>query len=325
MKNLKFILPAIGFFVLMIASCRKDIIRIEPETPFNPFDTIDYSDGILDDVPIDSASFLGLHTYILSKTCAVPSCHDGSFEPDFRTVQSAYNTLLYAPVIKNNEDGTFTYRVIPGDTAMSWLHERITTDDEILGRMPLYDTLYPEEREKITEWILNGAPDVFGQTPTLADFQPITYGFIVYETDTMGIRYDTLRADFFSPVQIPIGATVEFWFGIYDTDEYGVFQFPSFFQQNTINISQDIFMNTGITTRNFELEPDFYPYYGPAYYDPAIPVAYWHHFTIDTDDYEPNKIYFMRANIQDNAHDFVTEIPDDSQLYIMGYFSFIIQ
>lgn len=325
MKNLKFILTFTAFVTLLIVSCKKDIIRIEPDAPFNPYDTIDYSDGALDDLAIDSASFLGLHTYIFSKSCAVGGCHDGSFEPDFRTVQSAYNTLLYAPVIKNDDDGTYTYRVVPGDTAFSWLHERITTDDEILGRMPLYDTLYPEEREKITEWILNGAPDVFGQTPTLADFQPTTYGFIVYDTDTNGMRYDTLRADFASPVQIPIGTTAQFWFGIYDIDEYGVGQFPSSFQQNTIKISQDLFMNTGITELEFELTPDFYPYYGPVYYDPAIPVPYWHYFTINTADFEPNKVYFMRANIQDNAHDFVTEIPDYSQLYVMGYFSFIIQ
>lgn len=325
MKQLKLILPAAAFLVTMIISCRKDIVRIEPDIPFNPFDTIDYSDGILDDVPIDSASFLGLHTYIFSKTCAVPGCHDGSFEPDFRTVQSAYNTLLFAPVIKNNDAGTFTYRVVPGDTALSWLHERITTEDEILGRMPLYDTLYPNERAAITEWILNGAPDVFGQSPTLADFQPVTYGFIAYQNDTNGIRLDTLRADFFSPVQIPVGSNVEFWFGIYDTDENLEFQFPSTFQQNSIRISQDMFMNTGITELEFELEPNFFPYYGPTYYDPAVDIAYWHHFTINADDYETGKLYFMRAYIQDNAHDFATEIPDDSQLYIMGYFSFIIQ
>lgn len=325
MKKLNFIIPTIAFFIVIIISCKKEIIRIEPEIPFNPFDTIDYSDGTLDDIPIDSTSFLGLHTYIFSKTCAVPGCHDGTFEPDFRTVQSAYNTLLYAPVIKNNDEGTFTYRVIPGDTAMSWLHERITTEDEILGRMPLYDTLYPEERAAITQWILNGAPDVFGQSPTLADFQPTTYGYIAYLNDTTGMRIDTTRNDFASPVEIPLGATVEFWYGIYDTDENGVYQMPSTLVQNKIRISQDMFMNTGYTELEFELEPNFAPFYGPVFYDETVEVTYWHHFTINADDFEPGKLYFMRAYIQDNAHDFMTEIPDNSQLYIIGYFSFVIQ
>lgn len=325
MKHLKILIPIASVLAMIIISCQKEITRIEPEIPFNPFDTIDYSDGILDDVPVDSASFLGLHKYIFSKTCAVPGCHDGTFEPDFRTVQSAYNTLLYAPVIKNDAAGTFTYRVIPGDTALSWLHERITTEDEVLGRMPLYDTLYPEEREKITQWILNGAPDVFNQAPTLADYQPVTYGFIAYENDTNGMRLDTIRADFFSPVQVPANSNVEFWFGFYDTDENGVYQMPSSLEENIIRVSQDMFMNTGYTEYTFELEPNFEPFYGPTYYDPLVEVTYWHHFTIDTDDFEPGKVYFMRAYIQDNAHDFLTEIPDDSQLYIMGYFSFVVE
>lgn len=69
--------------------------------------------------------------------------------------------------------------------------------------MPLYDTLYPNERQIIIDWILDGAKDVFGQSPTLADFQPTTYGFIAYQNDTDGIRLDTIRADFVSPVQLP--------------------------------------------------------------------------------------------------------------------------
>jgi hypothetical protein len=324
MKQYKYIFPVAAIIAILVVSCRKEIIRNEPDAPFNPYDTVDYSNGAIDDVEIDSASFLGLHTYIFSKTCAVPGCHDGSFEPDFRTVQSAYNTLLFAPVIKNDDDGTFTYRVIPGDTALSWLHERITTDDEILGRMPLYDTLYPQEREKITQWILNGAPDVFGQVPEQADFQPTTYGYVVYENDTTGMRLDTNRNDFLSPVEIPIGSTAEFWFGFYDTDENGVYQLPSTLVQNKIRISQDMFMDDYVEYE-FELEPNYDPFYGPTYYDPAVEITYWHHFTINADAFEPNKVYFMRAYIQDNAHDFLTEIPDNSQLYVMGYFSFIIQ
>ena len=311
--------------VVFINSCKKEIIRIEPDPPFNPFDTIDYSDGVLDDIPIDSNSFLGLHKYIFSQTCAVPGCHDGSFEPDFRTVQSAYNTLVYAPVIKNDADGTFSWRVVPGDTAFSWLYERITTEDEILGRMPLYDTLYPNERQIIIDWILDGAKDVFGQSPTLADFQPTTYGFIAYQNDTDGIRLDTIRADFVSPVQLPASSNVEFWVGIYDTDENLVFQNPSSYVSSSIKISQDGLFNTGVTEIDFEVEPNFFPYYGPSYYDPLYILPYWHHFTINTSDFESGKLYFLRINVQDNSHDYITEIPDDSQFYIMTYFSFVIE
>ena len=325
MKNTVKIFLFFFAIVVIINSCKKEIIRLEPELPFNPFDTIDYSDGVLDDIPIDSNSFLGLHKYIFSQTCALPGCHDGSFEPDFRTVQSAYNTLVYAPVIKNDADGTYSWRVVPGDTAFSWLYERITTDDEILGRMPLYDTLYPNERQIIIDWILDGAKDVFGQSPTLADFQPTTYGFIAYENDTDGVRLDTIRADFVSPVQLPESTSVEFWFGIYDTDENLVLQFPSGYESSSIKISQDGLFNTGVTEIEFETESDFFPYYGPSYYDPLYILPYWHHFSINTADFESGKLYFMRINVQDNSHDYITEIPDNSQFYIMTYFSFIIE
>ena len=176
--------------LLVAVSCKKEVVRNEPDLPFNPFDTLTFSEEVLETIEIDSSSFLGLHTYILKPTCAVPGCHDGNFEPDFRTIQSSYNTLLYAPVVKNDLAGTFTYRVVPGDTALSWLHERITTDDEILGRMPLYDTLYQHELAKITQWILDGAPDVMGISPILPNYQPVTYGFLAYENDTSGIRLD---------------------------------------------------------------------------------------------------------------------------------------
>ncbi len=307
-----------------LQACDKNITRIEPDLPDNPFDNDGGGEGP-DPSLIDSASFLGLHTFIFSKTCAVPGCHDGTFEPDFRTVQSAYNTLVYAPVIKNDAEGTFTYRVEPGDTALSWLHERITTDDPVLGRMPLYDTLYPEEREKITQWILEGAKDVFGNSPMLPDLQPTTYGYICYVNDTTGERLDTNRADFIQPVILPQNSTVEFWFGLYDPDENGELLPPSGMEEQYVRISTDYYCQTDYTQLDFQLMPDFFPYYGPVYYDTDIPVPYWHHFTINTEDYTTGQLYFMRAFLKDTEHDFITEIPDDSQLYIQYYFTFRIE
>lgn len=310
--------------LMTIQSCEKEVIRLEPELPENPFDQDDGGGGV-DPVVVDSSSFLGLHKYIFSTTCAVPGCHDGSFEPDFRTVHSAYNTLVYAPVIKNDAEGSFTFRVVPGDTSLSWLYERIITDDPVLGRMPLYDTLYPEEREKIAEWILDGAPDVFGNSPMLPDYQPTTYGFVAYVNDTNGVRLDTNRADFIQPVILPQNSVVEFWFGLYDIDELGVFQLPSSMEEEYVRISGDYYFMTDYTEIPFELMPDLTPYYGPSYYDAAVMLPYWHRFTIDTDDYETGKLYFMRAYVKDPAQAVITEIPDDSQLYIQYYFTFRIE
>lgn len=312
--------------LLVAVSCKKEVVRNEPDLPFNPFDTLTFSEEVLETIEIDSSSFLGLHTYILKPTCAVPGCHDGNFEPDFRTIQSSYNTLLYAPVVKNDLAGTFTYRVVPGDTALSWLHERITTDDEILGRMPLYDTLYPHERAKITQWILDGAPDVMGISPILPNYQPVTYGFLAYENDTSGIRLDENRADLMSPIALPPDTEVEIWFGVYDTDEFGTFM-PSYnLTYNKARISKEPFFFSDPVEYDMEVEPAATPFMGPLYWDPLIPIPYYQHFTFNTGDYDPETFYFLRFYVKDADHDQPTEIPNQgSPLYWITLFSFYVE
>jgi len=191
-KNLHgiFFLAAVLFF---ISSCSKSITTEPGTLPFNPYDTVNYNSNVIPPIPIDSSSFLGIHKYILSVKCAVNGCHDGSFEPDYRTVQSAYSTLVYAPVIKNTADNFFTYRVVPNDTADSWLWFRLNTTDQTIGRMPLYDTLYPAQREKISNWIMSGAPDLFGNSPAKPTYTPSFYGLVAYLPDDNNFRVDTAR------------------------------------------------------------------------------------------------------------------------------------
>ena len=112
----------------------------EDNLPINPYDGLDYGNTEIVIDTVSATSFVKLHRDILGPSCNVMGCHDGSFEPDFRTVESSYNTLVFHPIIKNNLAEDFTYRVVPGDTALSVLHERLTnccfvnTND----RMPYY-------------------------------------------------------------------------------------------------------------------------------------------------------------------------------------------
>jgi hypothetical protein len=92
---------------LFLVNCTEDDLLL------NPYDGIDYSDTTLVIDTLSSTSFVKLHRDFLGPSCNVMGCHDGSFEPDFRTVQSSYNTLVYHPILKNNLDETFTYRVVP--------------------------------------------------------------------------------------------------------------------------------------------------------------------------------------------------------------------
>ncbi|MCB0395109.1 MAG: hypothetical protein KDD36_00560 [Flavobacteriales bacterium] len=160
--------------ILMIGfgACKKD-----DAVPDNPYDDVDYNTGGSGNDTVDPNSITGIHRNIFITRCALPGCHDGNFEPDFRSVQSSYATLVYHPVIKNNANNDFTFRVVPYDTAKSVLHERITNccfvnqDD----RMPQDNIGVPMDQEDIdhiANWILNGARDINGQVSKYPNLEP---------------------------------------------------------------------------------------------------------------------------------------------------------
>lgn len=285
--------------------------------PFNPYDTLDYSQNDVPPIPIDSNSFLGIHKYILSVKCAQPACHDGSFEPDYRTAMSAYNTLVYAPVIKNNATNTFTYRVVPGDTAMSWLHERITTDDAVLGRMPLYDSLPKRQIELITNWIQQGAKDIFGNTPAEPNTQPFFYGVNAFLTSN-NMRVDTARGDFFlNPFMVPSNSEIKIWFGILDDTPV-----PVLTGQNRVKFSTDPydFSASPFNDLNFQITP----FAGHAF--DGSPADYYLSYTFNTSQFNPGDVVYMRVYTQDPDHTNQTEIPSDaSPFYFKTYFAFVVQ
>ena len=97
---------------LLFIGCNKETV-----IPPNPYDDIVYPTPPAPIDTLDPNNIVAIHKDILRPRCSVPGCHDGSFEPDFRTVQSSTSTMVYAPIIKNNADSTFIYRVIPNDTA----------------------------------------------------------------------------------------------------------------------------------------------------------------------------------------------------------------
>ncbi|MFT4753992.1 MAG: hypothetical protein ACI85Q_001548, partial [Salibacteraceae bacterium] len=107
-------------------------------------------------------SFDRLYSNIFDLNCYSSGCHDGSFEPNFTSMNNAYYTLVYHPVKKNNEEASFTYRVEPGNPKNSLLYERITNCCflDIDDRMPLLSKyLSKKEIRLIKKWIEAGAPD----------------------------------------------------------------------------------------------------------------------------------------------------------------------
>lgn len=124
----------------------------------NPYDEQELPENTLDStgVNLDPTSFDGLHANIFSKSCAVSGCHDGNFEPDFRTIESSYNTLVDQPIIKNDPQNTYEVRVKPGNPTQSVLVARMTFDiDGNSGIMPLVIDTNSDWAEKKEEYIQN--------------------------------------------------------------------------------------------------------------------------------------------------------------------------
>ena len=299
-----------------ISSCKK-ITTEQGTVPFNPYDTVNYNSNVVPDVPIDSNSFLGIHKYILSVKCAVNGCHDGSFEPDYRTVQSAYSTLVYAPVVKNTSDSFYTYRVVPNDTAHSWLWFRLTTTDQNIGRMPLYDTLYPAQREKIKNWIMSGARDLFGNSPAQPTYTPSFYGLVAYLPDQNNFRVDTIRGGIITnPFAVIQGNNVQIWWGLYDD-----ITLPFSFTYNKVKFSTDPFNfdNAVEVPLQQVVNPHFDLLFG-------YNTPFFNYCIVNTSQWSVNDIVYMRVYVQDSDHSTPTELPDGgSLLYLLTYCAFIIQ
>lgn len=158
--------------IVVFSSCKK-----EEDAPDNPYDSVVYQEGgdLVD--TLDPNGIVAIHRDILLPKCSTPGCHDGTFEPDFRTVMSSYSTLVYHKIVKNNPDNQYTFRVIPFDTTNSVFQKRLTwqtfanTDD----RMPQDNIgvgLPQEDLDRISSWILNGAQDPDGYVAQMPNLQP---------------------------------------------------------------------------------------------------------------------------------------------------------
>ena len=285
----------------------------EDNLPINPYDDVDYGDSTLVIDTVSATSFVKLHRDILGPSCNVMGCHDGSFEPDFRTVQSSYNTLVYHTIIKNNLAEDFTYRVVPGDTGLSVLHERLTnccfvnTND----RMPqdnIGNALPEADLNTITDWILDGAKDITGAIPNEPNNLPNVKYFYVTNSD-----YDSTYSEnrigglFYNPFLIPINEQVNFIFRV--TDDHTN---ASNMLINQLSISENIddFSNSIIAVAGTVSESS-----------PKVWILQF-----NTSGLEVNKTYFMRYTINDGDNPTNTIYPNNETSFVYkSIWSFTVQ
>lgn len=307
--------------MVIVQSCKKT-------DPVNPYANIvqpapDYN-PTADDLP--EGSFAWLHGKIFRPTCANSGCHDGTFEPEFRAIGSAYNSLVNHPVISNDPGSTFEYRVVPYNSAESWLHERLTVDVENLsGIMPLEfgDSDWPENDsyyiQKITEWINSGAKDMYGNPAPSAEanMPPLVYGMVIYPHDNTTTPYSR---DEDSPYgigsfEVP-NELVDIWIFPYD-DNAGVNQFQSI----SLKAAESATDFSTFLSANFALQTPI-----SGYDFNNSPQDLYYKCTLDLSTATPGETWYLRCYLDDGVQPSITEIPNDaSQPFWYLLFSLTIQ
>ncbi|MBK7335781.1 MAG: hypothetical protein IPJ00_06285 [Saprospirales bacterium] len=300
-----------------------------PDPPHNPFDDIEYPNNENPTPPVDSNTFLGLHTYVFSKSCNLPGCHDGTFEPDFRTVQSAYNSLVYHPIVKNYPTGPLAYRVSPGDTSQSMMWHRINRHNPPnFERMPSSgNKLTPQVLQKIGAWIMGGAKDIYGQGPSQTSLQPTCYGVVGVLPNQGDFRVDTARGPvFYNPFMTPADEDLTLWFLYLDVTPAGDSTLGNFLTYNKIKFSTNPVDFSNAIELNMELTliPDFFD---SVFSQPAgFPLPHYQKVTINPAalGFLPGQVVYFRTYVKDSDHSAPTEIPEnESQIPLQTYFAFI--
>jgi hypothetical protein len=301
--------------VALIEACSKDT-----ELPPNPYAQVDYETPPAPVDTLNPISLAAIHRDILHPRCAVPGCHDGNFEPDFRTPQSSYSTLVYAPIIKNNADSTFDFRVVPDNKDMSVLHERITNCcfANQNDRMPQDNIGVPLEEasvQRISNWIMDGARDMMGNVGTYPNQAPnIGYYLAI---DQLGINFTIFsgtenRIDqvFYNPFIMAANTNMVIGIDVQD-DSTAVSQL----QFNKLRMSYD--------PDDFSPSAPGYREYTTTFFSsPFGPEQFWI-ANVNTGQFQPGNVVYMRYYVSDG--DATTEMPrDEMPLQYKTYWSFYI-
>lgn len=299
------ILVCIAF---VLDACRKK----EIENPYeNQTPVVNNHNPSVDALPV--GNFAWLHAKIFRPTCANSGCHDGSFEPEFRYINSAYNSLVNHPVISNDANGTFTYRVVPGSSALSFLHERLTVEiPNTSGMMPLSvdpgsdwianKTFYIQ---KIKEWIDGGAKDMYGNNAPAAqsDIPPAIYGMVMFPQGNTTTPYPREAESIYGIGAIEVPASqVDVWILSTDNGNYNPVYQSAAIKASTS--SQD-FSNALSVNFNYNATPVM----AQSFFD-ETPSPFYYKATLNFAGAAPGTTYYIRCYLDDGAQPSVTEIPN---------------
>lgn len=290
---------------ILLWTCKKDSV----ENPYSDIPPVVIQQPDLEN--LEPGNFAWLHAKIFLPTCANSGCHDGTFEPEFRSINSAYNTLVNHPVIANDLENSYFYRVVPGNVNASLLYRRLTSAlPNSSGIMPLSlsdgsdwpanETSYISH---IQQWILNGAKDMYGNNAPNAgaDFPPQVEGISVFPQGNTTDPYPREgEGPEVTPILIP-ASTVDFWVSWSD-------------DQTNETSMQNTSMKYQIAGSEFETAPEALmtlagPISGTGF--SGNNVNYRYKASINFSAAESGDTFFIRIYASDGVQPMITEIPND--------------
>ena len=269
-------------------ACEKDL-------PPNPFDQ-DINNDTIPVVVLDPTSIEGLHQNIFQPTCANSGCHDGTFEPDFRTIESTYYSLVYHDIIKQNLADPLDYRVLPGNANQSMIMQRLTIDlGGNSGIMPLAvepgsdsEDNKTEYIQNVRDWINNGAKDVFGNTSQSVNLKPQLLGSAIMATGSN----TPFTRNIEGVVEIPQGTnSIDIYIAIEEKETSAADLVAAYLD---LSLSVDDFSNALKDTLIYQSPSSFMGYSGTN-------VQYYHKVTISNPYtiWSQNDVVFLNILVDD--------------------------
>lgn len=305
--------------VFLFHSCKKNEVK-------NPYDEIvpvvNNDNPDIDDIP--EGSFAWLHAKVFKPTCANSGCHDGTFEPEFRSIGSAYNSLVNHPTISNSLTGQFEYRVTPGNANTSYLHHRMTVDESFnSGMMPAavddgsdWDQRKDEYIAKIRAWINEGARDMYGSPAPAAtsNTPPMVLGMVVFPHDNTTNPFPREQNPLYGIGAIEVPAQlVDVWILPFDDTAY-----PDEFPGISLMASTSTLDFSSALQSSFSLNSPIMA----MPFGSQSPEQFYYKATIDLSSATPGDYYYLRNYINDGFQSGLTEVPNnDSQPFWFLIFS----